>query len=39
VNGTGAANVDMITQAANEIMAGSANLDKVTVRLNEIAGQ
>lgn len=39
VNGTGAANVDMITQAANEIMAGSANLDKVTARLNEIAVQ
>ena len=39
VNGTGAANVDMITQAANEIMAGSASLDKVTTRLNEIAGQ
>jgi hypothetical protein len=29
----------MITQAANEIMAGSASLDKVTARLNEIAGQ
>jgi len=39
VNGTGTANVDMITQAANEIMAGSASLDKVTARLNEIAGQ
>ena len=39
VNGTGTANVDMITQAANEIMAGSANLDKVTARLNDIAGQ
>ena len=39
VNGTGASNVDMITQAANEIMAGSASLDKVTARLNEIAGQ
>lgn len=39
VNGTGSANVDMITQAANEIMAGSASLDKVTARLNEIAGQ
>lgn len=39
VNGTGTANVDMITQAANEIMAGSASLDKVTARLNEIAGR
>ena len=39
VNGTGAANADMITQAANEIMAGSADLDKVTLRLNQIAGR
>jgi hypothetical protein len=39
VNGAGSANVDLITQAANEIMAGSNSLDKVTARLNEIAGQ
>ena len=39
VDGAGTANVDLITQAANEIMAGSGSLDKVTARLNEIAGQ
>jgi hypothetical protein len=39
VDGAGAANVELITQAANEIMAGSAHLDKVTARLNDIAGQ
>jgi hypothetical protein len=38
VDGAGASNVELITQAANEIMAGSAHLDKVTVRLNDIAG-
>lgn len=38
VNGTGAADVDMITQAANEIMVGTADLDNVTTRLSEIAG-
>jgi len=38
VGGAGAANVELITQAANEIMAGSTHLDKVTARLNDIAG-